>query len=350
MNKLMLSLSFAFLLLTSCKPGTENLSWHELKSRGDKLEITYKGEGEVVQFKMLEGLQQILKKNSKGVFKGQLEIPDLDNSIFSYALIIHKKDSTGKMIEIEYKPKEEGETHFLWVGNNRNISFSKVTQVKGTLKTVELNSMFLGENRKLTIYAPKYENEDIPLIYLTDGSVVEYYAPYIDQLISEDKIIPVKLVGIHSSPKNRYKEYVDDGNAKEEFRKHENFFYLEVLEEVEKEMVTWKGKRYIYGFSNGAAFCMHAGINHPEKFEEVIAFSTAGYSSEILKPNAFKFQFYPKFYLGTGRYENFTSNRIFTPKLKSQNIDVNFKEFISGHDYYVWKFEFLEYVKKRFGK
>jgi enterochelin esterase-like enzyme len=114
----------------------------------------------------------------------------------------------------------------------------------------------------------------------------------------------------------------------------------------------WKGKRYIYGFSNGGAFCMHAGINHPDLFEEIIAFSTADYITEFLRPIEFHFEKYPKFYMGAGRYEEsiFKENTKFVPKLKSKNIQVEFKEFISGHDYNVWKFEFLTYLKKRFGK
>jgi len=56
--------------------------------------------------------------------------------------------------------------------------------------------------------------------------------------------------------------------------------------------------------------------------------------------------------MGAARYEeNFFSDNIkFVQKLKAKNIDVEFKEFISGHDYNVWKFEFLQYLEKRFEK
>ena len=55
-------------------------------------------------------------------------------------------------------------------------------------------------------------------------------------------------------------------------------------EESKTGLEDWKGKRYMYGVSNGGAFCMYAGINYPDLFEEVIAFSTADYISEMIQP------------------------------------------------------------------
>lgn len=340
------------LIVIACNTSTEPLVGHQLKSEGDTLQIRYSGKGDVVQFKMFEGLSQNLEKNASGVFEGQLEIPNLDDGIFSYEIIVHKKDSLGKMTEITYKPELEEERFFLWVGNNRNINFSKATELIGEVTSKTIHSSFLEARRNLTLYNPKEFNDETPIIYLTDGAVVKYYAPYIDKLISEERILPIKLVGVHSSQTNRYKEYVINGIENDLFGKHQDFFYKEVLNDIESEVPSWKGKRYMYGVSNGAAFCMHAGINHPELFEEVIAFSTADYISEFMKPIEFKFDNYPKFYMGAGRYEDnfFMDNVTFVPKLKAQNIAVEFKEFISGHDTNVWKFEFLSYLEKRFAK
>lgn len=124
------------------------------------------------------------------------------------------------------------------------------------------------------------------------------------------------------------------------------------MKDIESELPNWKGKRFLYGVSNGAAFCMHAGISHPKIFEEIIAFSPADYISEIMKPIEFSYEKYPKFYMGAGRYEEriFRDNIKFVPKLKAEKIDVEFKEFVSGHDYNVWKFEFLNYIEQRFGE
>ena len=98
---------------------------------------------------------------------------------------------------------------------------------------------------------------------------------------------------------------------------------------------------------------MHEGINNPGAFSEIIAFSTADYISELarwLNPIKFTFDAYPKFYMGAGRYEEsiFKSSAEFVDVLKANEVDVDFKEFISGHDSNVWRIEFLEYVENQF--
>ncbi len=333
-------------LLVSCNNKHEEISGHELVSKGDILKIEYRGKGDVVEFKMFEGLNKILKQTKTGVFEGEIEIPDLENGIFSYEIIVHQKDSTGKKVEISYQPNNE-ERHFRWIGKKRMVLFSKAKNLKGEIKSIPINSNYLNEIRKLTIYYPAYISDKTPIIYLTDGSVVNSYAEYVDELITKKKIVPLILVGVHSSNENRYQEYVNNGIENNFFGKHEKFFFKEVIPKIENELNNWNGKRYMYGFSNGAAFCMYSGINHPEYFEEIIAFSTADYISEFIRPFEFRFQNYPKFYMGAGSYEEhiFQNNTRFIEKLKTKGIDVQFKEFVSGHDYYVWQIEFLEYLR-----
>lgn len=346
------SILLGFLILVgACSQRNEDLLLFQLvKAADDKLDITFRGEGETVEFRMLEGLHKNLSKNSEGVFKGQLNIQNLDNCIFSYDFSIQRQDQSGVLVYEEIKPNPDGEDQFyLWVGKKRKLPMKQSTELMGNLNTRDFYSTSLSENRKLTIYSPKDEKSNIPIIYLTDGQVVEYYAPYIDWLISEQIIMPIKLVGVHSSKIIRYAEYVNHGLSEIEFSKHKCFFLEEVLEEIEGDIKEWTGKRYIYGFSNGAAFCMYAGINHPEIFEEVVAFSTGGYKAGYNGQNEFKYQSYPKFYLGQGKYESFKDNQISMSSLKFNNIDVEFKEFGSGHDYNVWRIEFIEYLKNRFG-
>lgn len=334
----------------ACKPKDKNNYRHELISSGDSLKIVYRGEGDLIEFKMFEGLSCVLEKKSDGIFEGNLLIENLKESIFSYEITIHNQSKNEKLTQLDYKPKEYGENYFLWIGNNRKDNYKKSKELEGSMHTQKINSQFLGETRNLTFYEPKNSNDSIPIFYLVDGQVVEFYAPYIDQLITDKIISPIILVGIHSSKIDRYSEYVDGGVNNELFIKHQNFFNKEVIVEAEKNIRNWKGKRYLFGFSNGAAFCIHAGMNHPELYEEIIAFSTAGYIIELERPIEFKFSKYPKFYLAAGRYEEiiFIHNKKFVDKLKSKKIDVNFKELIAGHDYNVWKIEFLEYLEKRF--
>ena len=349
-------------LLASCQINSDAT---RQKAVSQKLTVEYSGDADVVQFRMFEGLSQTLKKNaSTGVFEGSLEIPDLNEAIFTYDLIVHKTDSSGDMLELEpishliklnQNDAIEKKKGFLWIGKNRKNDYLKNEALTGSLTTERIKSQFLGEERAVTIYTPKDGDSKTPHIYFTDGQVVSEYAPYIDRLISTKKIKPVKLIGIHASSHNRYQEYVRGGKDNILFKKHEDFVFEEVIPGIEKGIANREGKRYLYGFSNGAAFCMHAGLNHPDVFEEIIAFSTADYISSMarmMNPITFNFREYPEFYMGAGRYETsiYEANVKFLDKMKDNAIRVKFKEFVSGHDYNVWRIEFLAYLESRFKK
>jgi len=372
------------ILNVSCQSNTDRT---EQGIVNEKLTISYTGDADVVQFKMFEGLSQLLKQDSvTRDFRGVLEIPNLNEAIFTYEIVVHKIDSLGHMVELEPNKTliklnnsdaiEKGD-RFFWIGKNRHDSYLENEELTGSLITKSMKSEFLGA-RDITVYTPKGMSSKIPHIYFTDGSVVNSYAPYIDRLISTNRIEPVKLIGIHSSSLNRYEEYVNGSSKNELFSRHQQFFYEEVVNTIETEFENWEGERYLFGFSNGAAFCMHEGINNPNKFEEIIAFSTADYIKnplsllseedlkkieelgpeakeeilQYLKPIEFKFEEYPSFYLGAGRYEEsiFKDNLEFLEVMKDNNIKVDFKEFVSGHDYNVWRIEFLEYLETRFKK
>jgi enterochelin esterase-like enzyme len=350
------------LLMTSCQANTvsKNQTIHS-----EKVEISYTGNVDVVEFKMFEGLSQVLHKDSSsGTFVAELEIPNLSQAIFTYDILTYKKDSSGQMKEVEpvsdliklnhHKAIQSGQ-QFLWIGEKRNVNYTKSEKLTGSLSTKSVFSKYLNEERNMTIYTPAEADSNTPVFYLTDGTVVGYYAPYVDHLISINKIKPVHLIGVHASEMNRHKEYVRLSSENSLFEKHQNFFYNEIIAQIEKEIKNFAGKRYLFGFSNGAAFCMHAGLTHPQKFEEVVAFSTADYISSLsqwMNPTKFEYDKYPNFYMGAGTYEKsiYEDNIKFIARMKENGITVNFKEFVSGHDYNVWRIEFLQYLENRFKK
>lgn len=345
-------ISFLLMLIfISCQEPQDSFEGHLLQQDKQMLKVKYRGEADVVQFKMFEGRSLLLKNTGQGTFEGALEIPGLEEAIFSYDILLHKKDSSGKMIQIPYEPMD-GENHFRWIGTNRKRTFQSADSITGTVTFPVVESEFLGAERGLCIYKPAEITVNTPIIYFTDGRGVSSYARYVDQLIQEEKIIPVILCGVYASRENRYEEYVNNGIENPIFEQHEAFFFKEIIADFEASLGNWQGKRYLYGVSNGAAFGMHSGINHPDDFEAVIAFSTVDYISELIQPIRFEFDNYPKFYMGAGRYEEktFADNKRFVDKMKTQGIRVEFKEFISGHDAYVWQIEFLNYLLKEFKK
>ncbi|HMP28824.1 MAG TPA: alpha/beta hydrolase-fold protein, partial [Saprospiraceae bacterium] len=262
----------------------------------------------------------------------------------------YKLDSLGNVYQLNYKPESE-EKFFIWVGKNRNIEFKKAYKISGNLDSLNFNSKFLNEYRPIVTYYPENYDKNTPIIYILDGEMINDLYPYIDQMIKDKKIVNLILVGIYSSDKFRYNEYVEGSTNNSNFKKHQNFFYKEVLGHTEVKLNKWRGSRYVFGVSNGGAFAMHAGLNNPNMFKEVIAFSVADYITEFSKPiNIKRDQKYPNFYMGAGVYESsfYNDNLRFSKKLAQNNIEVSFNSFCSGHDYIVWKFEFLDYVVKRF--
>jgi len=331
----------------------------------ERLSVLYSGEADFVQFQMFEGLTEDLKQDSiTGDFKGVLEIPNLNDAIFTYDIVVYKKDSLDQMIELVPKGNSiklnqnnaivEGDK-FLWKGKNRNKNYLENKDLKGKIISKKISSKYLLEEREITVYTPEKVNSKIPHIYFTDGPVVENYAPYIDYLISINKIKPIKLIGIHSSPSNRHQEYVEGYENNVLFKRHQDFFYKEVIDSIENKIENWEGERYLFGFSNGSAFCIHAGLNNPTIFKEIIAFSTSDYISpfaQSINPIKFKFDKYPIFYIGAGKYETsiLKDNIEFLEDMKNNGIQFNFIEFISGHDYNVWRIEFLNYLEEHFEK
>lgn len=334
-------------------------------SSSSNLAITYTGEGAVVQFKMVEGLHRILTRDtSLNSFQSDLYIENLDDAIFSYDLLVHKKDTSGKMmpispivdsISINNEKPTVKQSRFIWIGKNRNPDYHTSETIVGTLTTKKIDSQYLSESREITVYEPITESKNIPHVYFTDGQVVRYYASYVDRLISDRRIAPVKLIGVHSSPADRYEEYVFKSESSKLFDKHLDFFLNEVIEESNLEHNSKKTNKYLYGFSNGGSFCIYVGLNFPDKFREVIAFSSVDYISEYAqKSNPIQFEFteYPYFYLGAGIYEKsiFADNLYFHKKIKDNQIESELHKFISGHDSNVWRIEFLDYLVKEFGK
>ena len=186
------------ILFNSCQPSGEISNYN---SSSQELRISYTGDADVVQFKMFEGLHAILTEDSiTNTFEAILKIPQLHESFFTYDLIVHKKDSLGKMIKLEPDAKKiklnqkaavTERSRFVWDPQNRNTNFLKNDVIVGSLKTDTLKSEYLQAERQLTIYTPKEVSSDMPHIYFTDGSVVKFYTPYVDRLISMNIRVPL---------------------------------------------------------------------------------------------------------------------------------------------------------------
>ncbi len=341
---IILSISFA------CKTAEEKIQSHSLTTKGNFLEIRYQGVGDSVVFKMFQAVEQVLKENSNGDFIGSIKIPGIDSAKFSYEIAVYENSPADTFVNLDYKPNSK-EHHFIWEGVKKNASYKVNQNLEGEILSKNLDSKYLKENRELTLYLPETKNQKTPIIYFTDGSTVNYYAPYVDHLISTNIIEPIILAGIHTSW-HRSTEYIYDNRNDERFKNHSSYFHQEAIKAVENSLNDWNGLRYIYGVSNGAAFCLYSSVDNPEYYAQVIAFSASGGLYDLGRTLQPKSQNSTSYYMAAGRYEHgfLNDTKVFRDQLKSKDYEVEFKELICGHDYNAWRIEFLDYLVKTFPK
>jgi enterochelin esterase-like enzyme len=227
---------------------------------------------------------------------------------------------------------------------------------KGNLEIHDFTSAILSNERRIWIYTPSnYHDKETPckLLISYDGrpTMTTLKAPTIlDNLIHNKEIPPVVMIGINSV--NRFQELT--------FNNDFNKF-------LSNELVPWVRNKYnvsngpkdtiISGFSLGGLASFFAAFNHPEIFGNVLSLSGSvhwkkeGYEGEIpwmlqsFKDN----KTLPiKVFMEAGILENkplLDSNKNLLKILKSKGYDVQYNEFLGGHDDIWWQNELPQGLK-----
>ncbi len=341
-------LFFAPLTHLSAQEHVENF---EITKSNDGLILNYSSEADSVHFEVIGGSTIKLTQNAEEVWSAKLESQNPDSLLFSYLLSAFFRDS--EPFEIEDK----------WVGEDI-VLFTPANEMKGFVTETDFHSKALDETRILTLYLPEVQDpsEVTKVVYLTDGDVVTKYAPFVDQLITDQRIEKTVLVGIHNgtteavetfdiSKDPRSLEYLE-GLARFVpdidtlfFENHMNFFTSEVTEFLKSdyELETSKEDRIIYGKSNGAAFSASALRMKPEYFSAAIL-GSFGWDLVLM-------QNYPKtesnadieILLSAGTFEpDFYASSIQLSKLLTESgYEVDFTTYYSGHHEIFWQNFFL---------
>ncbi len=150
--------------------------------------------------------------------------------------------------QVEQPPCES----FTFNGINTEVqdpysTFDQVDSLKGKVIDVELKSVPLDEARKITIYEPPNYDSTLAygVLFLTDGEGIAGIAHEFEYLITEKKMEPIIIVGIH----NREATYESTvfGNYVYDFRNLE-FMKDETLDRMTKQqwMDFRNGKKVTY--------------------------------------------------------------------------------------------------------
>ena len=224
---------------------------------------------------------------------------------------------------------------------------SEIDNLDGQLKTVQLFSTSLNQQRDLTIYQPQGSISN-KIIYFTDGAIVEDIARTIHPSIINNELESVQLVGIHSDYEYRFQEYVKNAKSKKRFLEHLQFFTHEVPEFIEKE--TSNTERYLIGFSNGADFCNYLGIYKSDWMNKILALSGVAYFPSTIRSEK-RSNIYPEFVITSGTEEELHNKNLQLKRiLRELGADVMYQEFEGGHEYKIWRNIIINFIKDEFGK
>ena len=120
--------------------------------------------------------------------------PDLERAVISYN---HRGEAKGGICQEARLRPGRG----VWRGPKAPPpSGPSAVELRGSVKTFEIESKALEPRRKLTVYLPPgFEpGKASRVVYAADGEHAERYATVLEPLITAGKIPPVVLVGVHS--------------------------------------------------------------------------------------------------------------------------------------------------------
>lgn len=316
-------------------------------------------------YSSITGPQKLFPEKGTNVYQMDMDIDSLNHAIFSYYFTEYRN---GIAVQSNYQQ---------YIGSElMDKAPVAVDQRTGTIDYIELNSSFLNETRKITIYTPpNYTPEKTyPVIFFVDGEDMPYYARFVENLIVENKIEEILLVGIVNKEEDSiidyrsYDQLENFYNTRNESTKsaltshkenlvnrHENYIRF-----IKDELMDFLRLKYsisdeyfdkaVYGVSNGGSFVAKLNGVHPELFGHYLAFSI-GWNSNLKTPD-WNLEPQPKSYLSAGKFEGgFYQNTLKWYNLLSENNkEVNLNVNLSGHDRLMWEMDFQGYLLQIFGK
>jgi enterochelin esterase-like enzyme len=307
---------------------------------GNTLTMVYQGEAETVE--VCCGFQESLTRlPDSDVWVMQKEIDRLSEGAFSYFFI-----RDGEFPDL---------SDAVWRGKDAPPAVEKIP---GRTQSYTLESESLDEARELTVYLPPNHTPIgiYPVIYMADGEAAGDFGSALEPLIHRGELPPVIIVGVHSGaytgdPSAEYdsafdlraQEYLPGENS-ERFARHEQFWINEVLPWAEQELGAspLPNERAVVGYSNGGVFSAAMGLNHPEVFGYIMAFSLGIEPGNFFNPPSPA----PSFYFLSGTLEEgfYKTTKKVASVLDEAGVNSTFHERVAGHDYIMWQEEFPKAV------
>lgn len=151
--------------------------------------------------------------------------------------------------------------------------------LKRTIIKEEVPSKWLESPRSVKVYLPPGYNEllSYPVVYCQDGNdffTMGRIATIANQLILEEDMQPVIIVGVSVERSKRTSEYSPIGARNDAYKR---FFAEDLLPYIEERYPVRREPkaRVLAGDSLGAAVSLHLALDYPQLFTHVLSLSGA---------------------------------------------------------------------------
>lgn len=210
--------------------------------------------------------------------------------------------------------------------------------VNSEARYIELPGPAAGELRAIYIWrAPSTPgNQLLPTLYMADGEIGLYVAAArLRPAIERGLIPPVQIIGLVPDTRYRVSEYAEHGRGR--YRAHERWVLETVIPWAERVARADPQRRAIGGYSNGAAFAIFMGADHPDIFSGVLAHSPVA-SAETFHPLPGRAGMRWAMSAGRGEYSGYPLAAIATVSAAalSQGGEVRLCRGAWGHDVDKW--------------
>jgi enterochelin esterase-like enzyme len=236
-----------------------------------------------------------------------------------------------------------------WRGVTAPAMPARVASLSGERFERTLWSEHLQETRRLYIYLPPGHDRkrSYPALFAADGAEVMMLASMVEQLILNNAISPIVLVGAASGPEaiveDRSSLGISDLRAADylpsyegggdRFEQHLRFFAEELPAYAAREfgVTTDRTRRVVSGFSNGGSFSLFAALRRPDVFG--ISFPLSP-SWRRLTEDDFRGDDRARFLISGGLYEIGRQRAAsgYAEALRAHGYDVTMETPVMGHD------------------
>jgi enterochelin esterase-like enzyme len=237
----------------------------------------------------------------------------------------------------------------------------------GTITEQELYSPQLGETRRLFVYQPAGtpSGATLPVLVLTDGEELPFWARVIEPMIDSRRIAPVLIIGLVSGQGGIIEDRSDlgsdirnidylpsqiDGHPPSRFDDHLAFVTETVLPWAETNFGASKDRhdRAVAGMSSGGGFALNAGFRRPDVFAHAWPMSPGMDGINTVPPAPTS----PvaDFRISAGYYEPIfiRGARISAANLTAAGYQVDTRWFPAGHMKDQWELRLLDNLEAVF--